>query len=157
MKRTHFVAILLMALLWRAIFFGASSLLINVSGDESIMGLQAIGITQPADSELFQTKQQPRGLFGRFPLLFMAQPYLFPLESYLSAPFIRWLPRTAFGLRLTPAILGGAAALFMLLLMAGWHKRDRGVANGWFLAVMLSAAFPGAYVLTLQSVYMLPS
>ena len=74
-----------LAILWRLLFFAVSVNTINVSGDESIMALQAIGITLPANSELFQTRQAPPGFLGRFPLLFMASP-TYSLSNPISAP-----------------------------------------------------------------------
>lgn len=145
---------LLAALLWRAVFFGISVNRVHVSGDESIMALQARGMTQSADDPVFQTKQRPPGVFGRFPLLFMAQPYLFPVESYVCAPFIRFLPSTALGLRLIPAVMGLVSTLFGLLLLRRWREED-GVGGIPVAALLL--VFPSAYVLMLQSVYMLPS
>jgi len=148
-----FYALVVCAVLWRALFFSVSVCQINASGDESIMGLQAIGITQSSDNPLFQTKQHPPGLFGRFPLLFMAQPYLFPLESYFSAPFIRLLPNNAFGLRLIPACMGLLTCIICLLLLQRWSRQAK--SSFWLPALLV--VFPSVYVLMLQSVYMLPS
>lgn len=153
-NRKHLFAALFMAvLLWRALFFSVSVSHIHVSGDESIMGLQAIGLTQAADNPLFQTKQHPPGLFGRFPLLFMAQPYLFPVESYFSALFIRFLPNNAFGLRLLPACMGLMTSLISLLLLRRWGR----AAGSIYLLPAMLIVFPSPYVLMLQSAYMLPS
>ncbi len=150
--------LLLLAVVWRSVFFAASVGCINVSGDESIMALQSIGITQQADDPLLLTKQHPRGVGGRFPLLFMAQPYLFPFESYVAAPFIRMLPDSAFGLRLIPALLGLAGCFLGMILLREWFRRSKdriGLLDG--LLPVLLIAVPSAYVLMLQSVYMLPS
>ncbi|MDD4734879.1 MAG: hypothetical protein PHP44_02095 [Kiritimatiellae bacterium] len=151
--------LLLVALLWRAAFFCVSVNRVHVSGDECIMALQARGMTQSAEDPAFQTKQRPRGVFGRFPLLFMAQPYLFPVESYLSAPFIRLLPATALGLRLVPSIMGLFSSLFGLLLLRRWAGEDARVDGlpAAFPAAAWLVVFPSAYVLMLQCVYMLPS
>lgn len=163
MKKNGIMLILLLAAtLWRAGFFCISVSRVNVSGDECIMALQAKGITQSADAPEFMSRQHPPGVLNRFPLLFMAQPYLFPTESYLSAPFIRLLPSNAFGLRLIPAVMGLLSCFFGLLILRQWMLEEECSAGrvsrfcgmpaaGWLVV------FPSAYVLMLQSVYMLPS
>jgi hypothetical protein len=151
--------LVVLAVAWRAVFLWISVDRICVSGDEAIMGLQGMGLTQSADNPLFQTKQNPAGVWGRFPLLFMAQPYLFPFESYLMAPFIRWLPHTALGLRLIPALMGLVGVLAGLWLLRRWQTQaGKARGGGWCsLGPLALVVFPSAYVLTLQSAYMLPS
>lgn len=144
------IAILAAAVILRAGFFHASTTHVNISGDESIAALMAMGITQPSDSPVMQAKQHPRGIFGRFPLLFMAQPYLFPVDSYLAAPFVRWLPKTAAGIRFTPLLLGlltVGLSIAIMLLGGGLRRSWPGV---------LLALFPSAYLLLLQGAYGLP-
>ncbi len=43
---------------------------------------------------------------GARPLLFIGQPYQFPIESYLMAPFVDWMPANAFGARYQALLLG---------------------------------------------------
>lgn len=161
MKKLNVISVLLLAaLLWRGAFFYLSVTRVNVSGDECIMALQARGITQSADDPAFQTKQHPQGVLGRFPLLFLAQPYLFPTESYFCAPWIRLLPSNAFGLRLIPFLMGLSSCFFGLLILRRWANADapgsKRAAGGLPAAAWL-VVIPSAYVLMLQSVYMLPS
>ncbi len=144
------VAVILIAIIFRASFFYSSVTHVNISGDESIAALMAMGITQPADSPVMQAKQHPRGIFGRFPLLFMAQPYLFPVDSYLAAPFIRWLPKNAAGIRFTPTLLGLLTVILsILILIIGSELR-----KSW--PGLLLILFPSAYLLLLQGAYGLP-
>ena len=121
-QRAFFVAALLAAVALRTTFFVVSVRYVPASSDESIIGLQAKRIATQL----------------RTPLLMMAQPYLFPLEAYASAPFIRWLPRTAFGVRLVPFIMGwvGVVCVFAVLRRLGtW----RGV---WPVALLVFFAPP---------------
>lgn len=114
--------------------FAVSVRHIPASSDESIMGLQAKRIATQ-----FRT-----------PLLMMAQPYMFPLEAYAAAPFIRWLPRTALGVRAVPFVMGvaGVVALWALCRRLGpWREV-------WPAALLIGAAPP--YLLILQSGYALP-
>lgn len=66
-----------------------------------------------------QAKQIAR---GEFSLLMLAQPYLFPLEAYLMAPFIEWLPRTAFGARVVAFGMGLLAAVLGWLILRQWGR-----------------------------------
>lgn len=141
----------LVALVLRLTLFQTGLRHVPVSSDESITALQAIGITQSSHDPAFDAKQSPRGLKGRFPLLFMAQPYLFPLEAYLMAPLMPVMPRNAFGARFTALLIGFAGVLAGLLLLRRWGAW-REIWPG-VLLVML----PSAYVLILQAGYALPS
>jgi len=90
------VIILLLALIaigLRVVFFGISTAKVPESSDESLSILQAKMIIEE----------------GRRPLLVMANPYQFPVESYLHVPFVKILPRNAFGARIIPFILSLAA------------------------------------------------
>jgi len=62
-------ALLLLGLALRVSFFAISVHRIPPMADEAITALQAKQILQ-----------------GHCPLLFTAQPYMFPLESYLNVP-----------------------------------------------------------------------
>lgn len=144
-------AILFTSLLLRFIFLFTSTANIHVSGDESIAALQAIGITQNSASPVMQAKQHPRGVAGRFPLLFMGQPYLFPLESTLYAPFIRLLPNSAFGVRLLPFCMGLITLALSLALLRRWGSWE----EVWPAALLI--LFPSSYLLMMFHAYGPPS
>jgi len=154
MKATYklvlIILVLLVAVGVRVAFFGSSVRHLNVSGDESIAALLGMGITQSSDSPVMQAKQNPRGVFGRFPLLFMAQPYLFPVDSYFAAPFIRWLPNNALGIRFTPSLLGLLTVLFSIIILL----RRGALRDTWPGIVLI--LFPSSYLLLLQGAYGLP-
>jgi hypothetical protein len=118
----------------RLAFFIVSVNHIPPSTDESISALQAISITAE----------------GRTPLLMTAQPYLFPLDAYLNAPFIRLLPANAFGARFGAFIMGLLSVLFSLAILRRWGAL-RDVWPGVLLVL-----FPSVYLLMLQSAYALP-
>ncbi len=142
--------VLALALGYRLAFFGVSARQIPVASDEAIMLLQAKGILENTVAPSFQAKQEPRGVLGRFPLLMMAQPYLFPIEAYLMAPIYRLLPSGAVGARL-PALLMGLATVWMGLLIL---RRDGSWRATWPGALLL--LFPSAYLLILQVAFALP-
>jgi hypothetical protein len=157
------LVIVLLLLIWRGVFFAVSVHRINLSGDEAIRALQAISIAQPKDSFHVQIQQEPRGLFGHYPLLFMAQPYLFPIESYIMAPFMRWLPRSPLGARLIPMFMGlitcGLGLLFVNrafrdVLYCGGEDTIRKFCHSGALFLIV---FPTTYLLVLQVAYPLPS
>lgn len=87
---------------------------------------------------------------GDFPLLFMGQPRLFPVESYLMAPLIEWLPRNAFGARYQ-TLLQGLLSLagFLLIVRNAYPPGKR-----WPAAVLI--LFPSTYLLMLTSAYAPP-
>ncbi len=123
----------ILAVALRVGFFCISVTHLQPSADESIARLQADGI-----------------LKGHFPLLFMAQPYLFPVESYLAAPIVPFLPSDAFGARIVPFTLQLiAAAVALLLLARSFDPRD-----AWPAALL--TLFPSSYFLIMQSAYALP-
>lgn len=118
----------------RLAFFAVSVRRLPASSDESIMGLQALRIARE-----FRT-----------PLLMMAQPYLFPLEAYAAAPFISWLPRTAFGARVIPFAMMLAGVGFLLALarrLGPWR-------DAWPVALLVMFGAP--YLVMLQAGYALP-
>ena len=162
-KRLEIAVLVLLVLLWRAAFFTVSVQQLNLSGDEAIRSLQAMSITQPKDSYHVQLQQEPRGLFGHYPLLFMAQPYLFPVEAYFSAPFIRWLPRSAFGSRLIPACMGLITCWLGLLLVnrafrtARREGEEERIGKFSRYGALLLVVFPSTFLLVLQVAYPLPS
>lgn len=117
----------------RLYFFTISTRVLQPSSDESITMLQAYDIAA-----------------GGRPLLFLGQPYLFPLESYLIAPVVHRLPSTAFGARLLPMLCHMAAFLVSLLLL--W-KTTRGT-RPWL--GLLYVVIPSSYLLMTQSAYSCP-
>jgi len=154
MTRNSLLILILLAasgLALRAIFFSVSVSSIHVSGDESIFALQSTAITQDSESEAFQAKQHPRGIRGRFPLLFMAQPYLFPLESYLSAPLMPLLPYNAGGIRLPLLLMGLVTTVLCLRLVQSWGTFSR-TWPAWLLILI-----PSPYLMTFFAAYSPPS
>ena len=76
------ILILLLALILRVHMLVASALYIPVTSDESITILQAKEI-----------------ISGDLSFFVWAQPYQFPVETYMVAPIVKLLPRNAFGAR----------------------------------------------------------
>ncbi len=144
------IGAVLLAVALRVAWFSVAVTRLQPSSDMSIPLLQARGIVQPDGSMLLRTKRHPRGLHGRFPLLMMAQPYLFPTEAYLSAPVALFLPTNTFGALIIPAILALLSVWLGLLVLRRWGDW-REVWPGVLLVL-----FPSAYVLILQAGYALP-
>lgn len=88
-----------------------------------------------------QAKQIAR---GSFPLLILGSPYIFPLEAYLQAPFINFLPRNAFGARILDFCMGLLTILFSLLILKKWGSWQ----ETWPGIVLI--LFPSGYLLMLQ-------
>jgi len=87
---------------------------------------------------------------GQFPLLFIGQPYQFPFESYLMAPFVEWLPRNAFGARYQTFAFGLLSVLgFLLITRAAFREGAR-----WPTALLI--LFPSAYQFLVTSAYAPP-
>lgn len=87
---------------------------------------------------------------GELPLLFIGQPYQFPIEAYLMAPFVEWLPRTAFGARYQTLVFGLLSMFgFLLIVRAAFPRGARWPAG-------LLVLFPSAYLLMLTSAYAPP-
>ncbi len=144
------ISVAAVGLVVRAAFFGVSVTHVPPAMDECITALQSKGMIESKDSVEAQAKLHPYPLLGRFPLLFLGQPYLFPLEAYLNAPFVGWLPRNAFGIRLMPALLGLLALLLSLLTLRAWGPwRDI-----WPGALLL--LLPSAYQVMIQAGYAPP-
>ena len=87
---------------------------------------------------------------GELPLLFVGQPYQFPIESYLMAPFVEWMPRTPFGARYQAIILGFAAFWgFFAIIRRAFLPGSRWPA-------ILLVCFPSAYFLIFLAAYAPP-
>jgi hypothetical protein len=87
---------------------------------------------------------------GLRPLLFVGQPYQFPVEAYLMAPFVEWLPRNAFGARYQTLLFGFLSLLGLLLIVrTAFPKGLRWPAG-------LLVLFPSGYLLMLTSAYAPP-
>jgi hypothetical protein len=152
-KREGFVTALLvlLAVTVAAYVFSVGLRHIPVSTDESIIALQArhIGSTH-SDKELLHSLH-PKPLFFRFPLLFLAQPYLFPLEAYIAAPFAPFLPTGPLGARAVPFAMGIITLVVSFLVL----RRLGPWREAWPGALLL--IFPSTYVAMLQFGYALPS
>lgn len=134
-KRTKTLVVLPVAaaVVLRLVFFWISVNRVQPTADESIAQLMAEQIME-----------------GDLPVLFMAQPYLFPIESYVAAPLAPLLPNNAFGARLVPALMQAAAVLIALLILARMFRERTCWPTGLLLL------FPAAYLLMMQSAYALP-
>ncbi len=135
----------------RIAFFTVSACHIPTTPDEAMPMLQAKGVFESGSAVSFRAKQAPRGVLGRFPLLFMAQPYCFPVESYMMAPLAPFLPRNAFGARLLPAIFSAATAVLSIALL--WQMMERRRREWCLLGLVL---VPSAYWLVLEVAFALP-
>ena len=127
------VGIIVFALLLRLLLSYTSLTKLPVTGDEASLALLAKMIWQ-----------------GELPLLFIGQPYQFPTESYLMAPFTQWLPQTAFGARYQMLLLGLLSTPgFLLIALKAFPNKDRWPA-------LLLILFPSAYLIILTSAYAPP-
>lgn len=124
--------LVLAALALRLYTYAYAGVCIPVTSDEAITLLQAKDI-----------------LRGHFPLLMAGQPYMFPIEAYLTVPLV-WLPRTAYGLRVL-LLLEGAALVLLTVAILRSMGAFRRVWPGLLLAL-----FPSAYVVMLQAGYAPP-
>jgi hypothetical protein len=110
----------------------------------------SVSLVQPTADESIAQLMAEQVMRGDFPVLFLGQPYLFPVESYLAAPFAPLLPNNAFGARIVPALLQAAAVVVaFLILMRIFRDRPPRLAG-------LLLLFPSAYLLMMQAAYALP-
>jgi hypothetical protein len=79
------------------------------------------------------------------PLRVPGQPYEFPVESFLLAPIVTFLPSTAFGARLPFLVLG----LLLLLGQLALYRRLAPLPAAW--PGLLLVLFPSAAALTFQA------
>lgn len=113
----------------------------------SWVSLDNLPATSDEAAAVLQAKMIAR---GDFPLLFIGQPYQFPIESYLMAPVVKWVPRNSFGARYQMLILGLLSmAGFLLIIRNAFPQGGR-----WPAAVLV--LFPSAYFLMLTSAYAPP-
>lgn len=133
-KQLTTLALLVCAALFMRLAFAWISLTeLQVTGDEASLALLAKMIHN-----------------GLRPLLFIGQPYQFPFESYLMAPFIEWLPRNALGVRYQSLLLG-IISLFGFLFIAFKALPPK----GWWPAILL-ILFPSAYLIIITAAYAPP-
>ncbi len=110
-------------------------------------GLDHLPVTTDEAIVVLMAKQI---LQGELPLVAMAQPYQFPLESYLMAPLVELMPRNAFGARFLSFLAGGLT--LALLMGIAWKLAPEG--RRWPMAALI--LFPSAYLLMIQFGYSLP-
>ena len=149
-NRNALVCFFALAVLMAVGMFVVGLVTIPPSTDESIIALQAKHILVPHPDPEVRTSIHPKPLFWRFPLLFMGQPYLFPLEAYIAAIPQRFLSPGAFGVRAVPFALSLAALVFSFMIMGAFGKTK----DTW--PGLLLLVFPSAYVLMMQFGYALP-
>ena len=130
MKRNFWIVALLIGL-------AAVSLRIAMFG----VGIQTIPAFDDECKIVLQAKQIAR---GHFPLLILASPYIFPLEAYLQAPLVNFLPRNPFGARIEVFCMGFLAVLLSLLILRRWGSWK----DTW--PGILLILFPSGYLLMLQ-------
>ena len=127
------VFLVFVALGLRALFFWFSIHHLPATSDEANLFLMAEEISQ-----------------GNFILSFFGLPYGFPVESYLMAPFVHWLPHNALGVRYQTFLLGLISVGIYLLIA------KRAFAPPYRWPATLLVLFPSAYWLMTQSAYAAP-
>lgn len=133
MGRVSLCILVLVALLTRGYFFLISIRRLPTNTDEALGILQARAIAE-----------------GNFASLLWTQPYQFPLESYIIAPFINFLPENALGARLIPALFALPSVFgFYWILCKGFSKKVH-----WLCAFLVF--FPSSYVLIRQTAFFTP-
>jgi hypothetical protein len=125
--------VLLVAIALRISFSWTSLELLPATSDEASSVLLAKSISQ-----------------GSTPLLFTGQPYQFPAESYLMAPFVDWMPRNVIGARYQALLLGVLTTCMMLI--TAWALLPAGARWPALLLILL----PSSYWLQHQSGYTPP-
>ncbi|PTN36513.1 hypothetical protein C6366_09320 [Desulfonatronum sp. SC1] len=104
-----------------------------VTTDESLVVLKAKRITE-----------------GELPLVAIAQPYQFPIESYAMAPFVNHVERSPLGARFVAVGLW-SVTLILLICIA------RRLSNQlWAWPTLALILFPSAYLLMVQFGYAMP-
>ncbi len=129
------IGLVLLAFVLRLAFLITSTRNVLPTGDEGLLMLQAKSIWQGKE----------------WPLLFWAQPYTFPVESYVNALFSTLLPPNALGARLVFWFWGLASSLLAMFIL----RRMGAFREVW--PAYLMVLFPSAYMLTMQAGYAPPS
>ncbi|MCB2184992.1 MAG: hypothetical protein KQJ78_01145 [Deltaproteobacteria bacterium] len=113
------------------------------------MAVSLAGLPATTDEAMLvlQAKQVAQ---GARPLLFLAQPYSFPLEAYLHAPLVGVMPRNAFGARYWEFLLGLASLAGLWWFVRRWGPWR----EVWPAAVLI--LFPSTYLLYYQAAYAVP-
>jgi hypothetical protein len=120
------------------------------------VGVKAVPAFDDECKIALQAKQIAR---GEYSLLILASPYIFPLDAYLMAPWIHFLPRNAFGARILAFGAGLLSLVFSLLILKRCGRlRDLWpgaalllVGSGYLHALQLGCAMPGYDTLLLLS------
>jgi hypothetical protein len=89
-------------------------------------------------------------LKGNFPLLFWTQPYQFPLEAYILAIFVNFLPSDAFGARVVLSII----SCFSVIGFCFLAYLNGGKKGNWIIYIL--TLIPSAYLVTRQVGFMVP-
>ena len=127
------ILLIFAALTLRVLFIWASLSYLPATSDEASLALLAKMISR-----------------GARPLLFIGQPYQFPIESYLMSPFIEWLPRNAIGVRYQCLLLGLLSTVGFIAILR------QALPSGLRWPSILLVLFPSAYLLMLTSAYAPP-
>lgn len=135
-KPTHLAglfALVTAAIAIRLALTATSFILLPATSDEAAAMLQAMKIRE-----------------GATPLLFLAQPYQFPIEAYIQSLFIDWMPRNVIGARYLAMVLGWlTTAIWIVLAFYLFPAKKRWPA-------LLLILFPSAYWLLHQAAYTPP-
>lgn len=111
----------------------------------------SVRVLQPSADESISAIQADMIRGGDISLLFLAQPYMFPIESYVLAPLLPLFPAGGeAAIRVPIALLHLVAAALLALLVA---RSTTGLARAIGLVLI---AIPSGYVLLIQSAYSPP-
>jgi hypothetical protein len=125
--------VIILAILMRLFLIAASLENVPATSDEASIVLQAKEIA-----------------CGNFPLLFLGQPLLLPVEAYTMAPLVEWLPRNTLGARYQTWVLGSFSVIgFLIIARTVFAKNERWPA---YLLIL----FPSSYLLLLTFGYSPP-
>ena len=112
-----------------------------------VAGTQRIPVSSDEAITILQAKE----IIGGDPSLFVwAQPYQFPMETYMVAPIVNLLPRNAFGARFHSFVIG----FLSMAVVLGIFWRIAPLERSWIGIVL--ALFPSAYMLMIQFGYPVP-
>ena len=111
------------------------------------ISLTHLPVTSDEASSVLLAKMIAR---GALPLLFLGQPYQFPIESYLMSPLVELVPRTPLGARYQQLVFGFIGFLGFLAIARSEFPRG----SRW--PTLLLLFFPSAYFLVYLSAYAPP-